>query len=284
MRSKKSSIFVAIFLVSVMLTPLQVEAQQQSQTGGDAGICGPVCVPCGIVCRLYSDLCFLFTELFGGCGAWCAICGCGPCCGSCGDLLAPKESVETEPEPALGSVEGQVTDSVGNPVAGAKVSIDGISTVADGEGNFSFIGLYPGDYTVTASAEGETAEVPVIVYENFTTYVTIALPLEPVAVPEVGEIQQPTIEVPEETGKGSIIGYVKTGEVPSSPVSGATVTLSKGSRVDFKSTVSDISGRFVFENLEPGDYIITVTKGIHTAFKNVTVYAGETTVANIELG
>lgn len=106
-----------------------------------------------------------------------------------------NESIEFELAP--GFVEGQVTDSVGNPVAGAEVSIDGISTVADGEGNFSFGGLYPGDYTVTASAKGESAEMAVTVNENETAYVTIALPLEPVApvvvTPGVGEIEGPTI-------------------------------------------------------------------------------------------
>jgi hypothetical protein len=117
-------------------------------------------------------------------------------------------------EKAPGAIEGQVTDSVGNPVEGAAVSLDGISTVADAEGNFAFKGIYPGDYTVAASAKGESAEEPVTVAEGETAYVTVALPIVP-----------PKLEVtaPDNVTEGDSFNVTVT--LNGQPVAGAVVTI-----------------------------------------------------------
>ncbi|MDY6985201.1 MAG: carboxypeptidase regulatory-like domain-containing protein, partial [Candidatus Thermoplasmatota archaeon] len=146
-------------------------------------------------------------------------------------------------ELAPGFVEGQVTDSVGNPVEGAEVSIDGITTVADEEGNFAFEGLYPGDYTVTASAKGETAEEPVTVEENETTYVTIALPIVP---PELD------ISVPENVTEGDSFNVTVT--LNGQPAAGAVVTVGNETAV----TKSDGIAQLTAPDVE-NDETLTIT-------------------------
>ncbi len=118
-------------------------------------------------------------------------------------------------ELAPGNVEGQVTDSVGNPVSGAEVSIEGVTPImSDEEGNFAFHGLYPGDYTVAASAKGETAEELVTVVENETVYVTVVLPIVP---PKLD------ITAPENVTEGD--SFNVTVSLNGQPVSGAVVTI-----------------------------------------------------------
>jgi hypothetical protein len=69
--------------------------------------------------------------------------------------------------PTTGSIGGQVTDSVTHAaLSGATVSISGgPSTTTDGSGNYSFTGLAPATYSVTASKTGyvtsSAASVPV---------------------------------------------------------------------------------------------------------------------------
>jgi hypothetical protein len=118
-------------------------------------------------------------------------------------------------ELAPGAIEGQVTDSVGNPVEGAEVIVEGVAPVmTDAEGNFAFAGMYPGDYTVAASAKGESAEESVTVAEGETAYVTVALPIVP-----------PKLEVtaPDNVTEGDSFNVTVT--LNGQPVAGAVVTI-----------------------------------------------------------
>jgi len=55
--------------------------------------------------------------------------------------------------PATSTIQGTVTDTEGNVIAGATITADGYSTVSDENGKFS-ITVTPGVYTVTVKAEG----------------------------------------------------------------------------------------------------------------------------------
>ena len=58
-------------------------------------------------------------------------------------------------KPGPANLSGLVTDFVtGDPVPGASVTLDGMSTTTDIEGFYSFIGLTPGNFIGTCSAAG----------------------------------------------------------------------------------------------------------------------------------
>jgi len=68
----------------------------------------------------------------------------------------------------VGSLRGQVTDQNGAAVAGAKVTVHGPggvskTTITDGNGSYSFIGLPPGDYTFEASAPSLALQAPAMI-------------------------------------------------------------------------------------------------------------------------
>ena len=59
------------------------------------------------------------------------------------------------PPPGQATLYGRVTDAVtGVPVSGVKVSIDGLVTYTDASGNYGFIGLTPGSYSIEFSKDG----------------------------------------------------------------------------------------------------------------------------------
>jgi hypothetical protein len=116
-----------------------------------------------------------------------------------------------EQEP--GAIEGKVIDKGGNPVQ-AEVDLAGVIKTTDVQGNFAFEGLFPGDYTVTASAQGKTASEYVTVYEGDTTPVTVELPITP---PKL------KVSAPDNATEGDTFAVSVTLE--GQPVSGATVTM-----------------------------------------------------------
>ena len=112
-----------------------------------------------------------------------------------------------------GAVAGQVTDKVGTPVQ-AQVSLEGVSKMTDMQGNFEFKGLFPGDYTLTANAQGKTGSEYVAINEGDTSYVTIKLPIEP---PKL------VVSAPDSVTEGDAFNVQVTLE--GQPVTGAVVTL-----------------------------------------------------------
>ena len=65
---------------------------------------------------------------------------------------------------ATGSVAGNVSDGLtGSPIAGAIVTVsNGLTTVSDLNGNYSFPAVLSGSYTVTVSAIGYVSQSQVI--------------------------------------------------------------------------------------------------------------------------
>lgn len=57
--------------------------------------------------------------------------------------------------PPVANLYGVVTDAeTGYPIAGVKVTIDGLVTYTDANGRYAFEGLAPGSYTSTFEKEG----------------------------------------------------------------------------------------------------------------------------------
>ncbi len=81
------------------------------------------------------------------------------------------------------TLSGTATDAKGKPIANATVSLkpaqgSPIEVRTDAEGNYTFSNLAPGDYTLTASAEGLVAK-PVVVTVSSVSHQTEDVLLEP---------------------------------------------------------------------------------------------------------
>jgi hypothetical protein len=79
---------------------------------------------------------------------------------------------------ATGSIKGIVTDNLTTKaIAGATISLsNGVATVTDVNGNFSFSAVLDGTYTITASAIGYVAQSqPVIVKPGHLTTINFQL-------------------------------------------------------------------------------------------------------------
>jgi cytoskeletal protein RodZ len=61
--------------------------------------------------------------------------------------------------PPVANLYGKVTDAeTGLPLSSVKVTIDGLTTYTDANGNYGFEGLTPGTYTVTFEKDGYETE------------------------------------------------------------------------------------------------------------------------------
>ncbi|MHC4473792.1 MAG: MSCRAMM family protein, partial [Planctomycetota bacterium] len=158
-----------------------------------------------------------------------------------------------------GGLEGRLTDAGGEPLATRWVSLTGLmereaspgefrlphTTMTDGEGEFAFRDLEPGDYTVEAL--GTRQKVTVVAAE--TREITIAV--------DTARIEGVVVD---ETGR---------------PVPGAEVALERqgagpGRRFMLESgEVTDTMGRFVFAKVGPGSYRVSVEEGDSQALSDV---------------
>ncbi len=165
------------------------------------------------------------------------------------------------PTPAPAIIGGQVLDSQTlMPIAGAMVSVSpsGKSALTDANGNFS-ISVYPGSYTVTASAATyNSASQPVTVAGGQKA--TIAFRLISIAA------------------FGSLTGKV-IDSATRAPIAGATVTLSDG-----MIRTTDVNGNFSYAIVLNGTYTVTVSAlGYVTQSQSVTITPGHTTYVQIAL-
>ncbi|HXI45835.1 MAG TPA: carboxypeptidase-like regulatory domain-containing protein [Candidatus Acidoferrales bacterium] len=163
--------------------------------------------------------------------------------------------------PTTGSIAGQVTDTnTGTGVAGATVQItSGPSTTTDGSGNYTFSGLAPATYTLTASkatyTSGASQSATVTAGNTTTKNLTVTSTV------------------------GSISGKV-TDASTSAALVGATVSISGGG-----STSTDGSGNYTFTGLAAGSYTLTASKSgyVSSSPTAVSVSLGSNTVQNFGL-
>jgi hypothetical protein len=176
--------------------------------------------------------------------------------------------------PGVGSVTGVLTDSAGNRLGGATVTVGGAPTAmttttltTGAVGYFSVNSLpAPGEYTLTFSLPGYAAT-------------TVPIQLTADGAP-------PTVRVTMATALGSITGVI-TGP-DGNPQQGATVTATDGRQnwqVQSTGASSGLAdGGYLLANLLPGTYTVTVTMpgfGQQTAL--LTVTAGHTTRQDLQL-
>jgi len=98
-----------------------------------------------------------------------------------------------------GNLSGVVVDTTGAVVPGAKVTLTGpegtLTTPTDGQGNFSFVRLVPGTYSVKVEKQGFKAADATGVEVAIDRTASLRLQLEPGAVSEVVEVTGSAVAV-----------------------------------------------------------------------------------------
>jgi acid phosphatase len=160
-----------------------------------------------------------------------------------------------------GTILGRVTNiSTGGAVSGATVSFSGGSATSDSSGNYTFSGVTPGTYSVTASHTG-------------------FFPVTHAAV--LGSGATVTLNFAMATG-GKIAGTVTNSS--GAAISGAAVTLTGGSINTTVNTTTNSSGAYNSNWMPVGSYTVTVSASGHAIqSKTATANTGATTTLNFTL-
>ncbi|PCR90931.1 carboxypeptidase regulatory-like domain-containing protein [Natrinema ejinorense] len=166
-----------------------------------------------------------------------------------------------DPTPAVGTIDGTVTDADSEPIANATVVVGDEQTTTDDNGSYA-IELESGEYALTVSAEGyEDATQNVTVEANSTVTVDVSL--------EEDDGSEPSPDV------GTVNGTVT--DTDGAPIANATVT------VGDEQTTTDDNGSYAIE-LEEGEYTLEITAdGYENATANVTVEADSTVTVDVSL-
>ncbi len=138
------------------------------------------------------------------------------------------------------TISGQITAS-GMGLSGVTVALSGASTATtttDSSGNYSFVSLASGTYTVTPSRSGYTFTPPNQTLTNISSNQTASFSAAAVTYSISGRITA--------SGAG---------------LSGVTITLSGASAA---TTTSDSAGNYSFANLAPGSYTVTPARAGYT--------------------
>ncbi|MDH4275722.1 MAG: carboxypeptidase regulatory-like domain-containing protein, partial [Gammaproteobacteria bacterium] len=163
-----------------------------------------------------------------------------------GDNVANINFAGTATAVTTYTISGQVTAAANAPVSGATVTLSGATTTSvttDASGQYTFVNLVNGDYTVTPTLANYTFAPPQIAVTvnganvtntNFSGTQTVVLTY-------------------------TISGKITTGT--NTALSGATVALSGAATA---SATSDANGDYSFTNLANGSYTVTPTKSGYT--------------------
>ncbi|WP_051314637.1 carboxypeptidase regulatory-like domain-containing protein [Alteribacter aurantiacus] len=174
------------------------------------------------------------------------------------------QTVNIALEPNPGFISGTITDSgTGQPISGAQINVVNefnvfvTSVFTNSSGEYMVPGLAPGQYSLTILAtDYQSILRGAIVSSNGMTVVDAALVGNP----------------------GWIVGTV-TPAVPNT-----VVQLFTSNNQFITNTIADPSGRYRFDNLAPGSYIvIAAAPGFAQGVAGATVRAGEETTVNLQL-
>jgi len=163
-------------------------------------------------------------------------------------------------DPSQGTIEGTVTDTNGDPIQGATVTVDetGDSATTDSSGFYEITSVESGEKTVTASASG---------------YSTVS---KSVDVPPQGDVV--TVDYQLSSDTGTIEGTVT--DTNGDAVGGATVTVE--STGQSATTASD--GSYSIADVPEGDQNVTANAdGFKPRIESVTVQADNTVTQDYTL-
>lgn len=183
-------------------------------------------------------------------------------------ILSADSSVELDffLSSSVGAVTGTVQDALGQPIAGALVSVYQGATLittilTDTDGNYLLPNLSPGTYTIVITA---------VNYQSSTQTMT---------VPEHATVTANSIL---DSTPASLTGQV-TDSVTLLPIVGAIVQVSNGQTV-LATLLTDIQGNFTVNNLSPQSDVVTVSSlNYQTTVQNVNLSAGQTYVMDVSL-
>jgi len=167
-----------------------------------------------------------------------------------------RDATTTQPTTGTGVIAGTVMSDAGSPVRRARLTLSGgelrggRSTISDDQGQFSFIGLPPGRYTLTASKAG---------------YVDIAYgakrpgrPGTPIQLADAQKLDQAAMTLP----RGSVVTGIVVDE-HGEPSTGTQVralrfVMQQGERVLRQAGQDQTDDRGIYRiyGLQPGDHIV----------------------------
>jgi RHS repeat-associated protein len=183
---------------------------------------------------------------------------------------APPEALGSPPSPSGINISGVVTDDVGTPRPGVTVNLSGTTVqtrTTDANGQYSFSGLGPGNYSVQPG--------------NDCTYVSNVV--NTVTSSQVinfkgsGGSCGPLVSTPiAPQGNITISGFVVSSVPVGQGIQGATVTLN-GTIQAVTETGPD--GAYAFSGLAPGSYSVSVCNGSPVNLNNIS--SNRTEVFNI---
>ena len=167
------------------------------------------------------------------------------------------------PPPETGWLKGYILDENGDPIEGANVHAGLFLALADIKGLYVFSELDPGEYSLSASANGyvTSASVTVTVIANEDVWHNFTL-----------------VEIVE--GKGAAKGTVRDEET-GDPIASASVIFDGPEK---RTVFTDGNGDFSISDLTPGTYTVTVNKdGYETETKTVVVEEGQEALVDISM-
>ena len=185
-----------------------------------------------------------------------------------GGVISPTPTPTVTPTPSptvspgTGSVE--VTAYYGDttsPVSKVMVTIESVTGTTDENGKATLQNISPGQHNMTVTCDNfENCSDMVDVVADQTVSITMQL------TPVNNDIPAP------DPGKGHIIGYVKN--TAGNGMAGVTCTLSPKTK---ETVTTDSSGRYVFLNIAPGNYIVSFSySGYTIPAVSVSVSANQT--------
>ena len=152
----------------------------------------------------------------------------------------------------VGTVTGTVVDGQGDALAGANVTMNGMSAITDADGNFTFEDVRVDEYELTIALNG---------YGTLTMDITLIA----AQTVELGDLEMTAL-------KGAVVGVVVDGD--GAALAGANVTLNGAY------FITGANGSFSFNDLLVGEYqMIVVLDGYAIFDVKVNV-----TVATVHLG
>jgi hypothetical protein len=176
---------------------------------------------------------------------------------------------------------GRVADPGGGSVASAAVilkasgDVDGATRrgFSDGDGNFIFQGLLPGEYEVRVESPGfEPRVLRVVLSSGSTTLPPIRLAIAP--IPDCGpDLVRPQLDRLKVSVTSSVSGYVSVG---GSLARHVWVSLQRAGGIETLAIRPSGQGSFQFGNLAAGKYVLTVRLPGYADFmvRNIEVQLG----------